>query len=168
MRWRRSLKVVIIASALPTAAHAQSAAAPLPNPSPYGVLSKVGTQSARPIRVARHSGERLSGRLARLDDDSIIVVNDHGRRAISMADIDSVWTQRGSLAGIIGIFAAVPCAILGGLFGNFLGNDPDSGGRPGHGAGAAAAVAVEGGLACGFAGAALGSAIRPWRLEYPR
>lgn len=133
-----------------------------------GVIARISYDNGRSMRLASRETGRLEGYRVDLRADSVLLDTDAGVRAIATANVDSVWTQRGSAAHIVGIVAAVPCALYGALVGGFLASDPDSGGKPSHGALGALIGGLIAGAGCGAGGAAIGSLVRRWHLEYAR
>lgn len=132
------------------------------------VIARIGDDNGGSVRLASRETGRLEGRSVDLRGDSVLLDNDAGVRAIATANVDSVWSRRGTAAGILGIVAAVPCALYGALVGGFIASDPDSGGKPSHGALGALIGALIAGAGCGAGGAAIGSLIPRWQLEYTR
>jgi hypothetical protein len=125
--------------------------------------------SLQTIRVTSRETGRLEGDGVSLIDDSLFVNTWSGLRAIAVANIDSVWIYRGTAAPILGLIAAVPCALYGAAVGGFIAGDPD-GGRHSAAQGILLPIIglVAGGAVCGLVGAGVGSLIERWRLEYVR
>jgi hypothetical protein len=132
------------------------------------VVARISWDHGGSVRLASRETGRLEGHRVDLRGDSVLLDTDAGVRAIATMKIDSVWAQRGSAARALGIVAAVPCALYGALVGSFLASDPDSGGKPSHGALGGLIGGVIAGSVCGAAGAVVGSLIRRWQLEYAR
>jgi MFS family permease len=84
-----------------------------------------------------------------------------------MAEVDSLWVQ-GTAAVLVGMVAALPCAIFGGMVGDFIGGDPDGNGTPRRALVYSLIGLAVGGAMCGTAGTIFGSFIPRWRLEYAR
>lgn len=131
------------------------------------VLMRAGVEH-RGVRMTSHLSGRVEGERVSLRADSVIVVGDNGNRAVALADIDSLWVQRGTAAFAVGIVAAIPCAIFGGLVGSFIGGDPDSNGSPNRGTVMGLLGFALGGLVCGGVGAEIGSMFERWPLAYAR
>lgn len=131
-------------------------------------IAELAAGKPRPVRVSGGAQGRLEGERVAVLGDSLILTTESGLRTIAIEDVDSVWIQRGTAAKLFGIIAAVPCAIYGALLGSFLGGDPDSNGSPGREVGLTAAGIAAGAIICGSIGAAVGSAIQHWELEYAR
>jgi hypothetical protein len=132
------------------------------------VIAIIAAQRPRAVRASSEAMGRIEGDGLALHRDSVILTTASGFRAIAIKDVDSVWTQRGTAAQLVGIIAALPCAIYGGLVGSFIGGDPDSNGSPGRQAGLTIAGFAGGAVICGSIGAAVGSTIRRWQLEFAR
>jgi hypothetical protein len=159
---------VVLAGSIANSGRAQIPIKPNSDSSIYSVLARISEESMRSVRITTSATGRLDGRKLQLRGDSALLVGERETRAIGVAQIDSVWTQRSSLAAVVGLIAAVPCAVLGAAAGAFFGGDRDSGGSPARQKSGAVVGAVAGGLFCGAVGAGIGSTIRPWRLEYAR
>ena len=67
---------------------------------------------------------------------------------------------------MLGLVAAVPCALFGGLAGAALASDPDSNGKPADAPIGAVVGAAGGAVLCGLPAAAVGSLILRSRLVY--
>lgn len=119
------------------------------------------------LRIHVRNGLRVDDPKPRLANDSVLIQVGRSPQMLAFSEIDSVWVQRGTRAGLLGAIAAVPCAIFGALAVHALATDPDGSGGPGDGPKGAAVGAVMGTLACGLPGLALGSLIKRWRLLYP-
>lgn len=126
------------------------------------------SSESRAVRMTSHLPGRIEGERVSLRGDSVIVVGDNGNRAVALADIDSLWVQRGTAAFAVGIVAAIPCAIFGGLVGSFIGGDPDSNGSPNRSTIMGLLGFALGGLVCGGVGAEIGSMFERWPLAYAR
>ncbi len=160
--------VLLIADFLPSGASAQNAVAPRWDSGLNRVVARISSDVPRSVRLVSHRIGRVKGDRAYLRGDSLLVLSARESRAVALVDIDSLWVQRGSAAHMLGIVAAVPCAVYGGLLGAFLATDPDNLGRPGRGPAGALTVGALGGVICGSLGAGIGSLIKRWRLEYAR
>ena len=162
-----SILVLFFADAVPTPARAQIAAGRREFPSVHRVLTRIGDDSPRTVRLAGRTIGRVDGNRMRLRGDSLVLSTANGSRVVALAEVDSLWVQR-SAARPLAIIAAVPCALYGALLGEFLATDPDSNGRPGRGTAGALRGGAVGGIICGSLGAGIGSLIKRWRLEYVR
>jgi len=131
------------------------------------LLAGIGVTDGRQVRIATSGKGRIQASALTQRGDSVFLENDAGTHGLGIADVDSVWAQRGTAALLVGAIAATPCAIWGMIVGNFIATDPD-GTRPVPGPVGALIGGVVGALPCGLVGGAVGSAIRRWRLEYPR
>ena len=111
---------------------------------------------------------RLQGNMVSLLGDSISVSTESGPHAVAVGSVDSVWIYRGTAAPILGLIAALPCALYGGAVGAFLGSDPD--GQPSSAKAVLYPIIgiLAGGALCGTVGAGIGSLIERWRLEFAR
>jgi hypothetical protein len=171
MTCRRYLTVVVVlavAGWVPGSARAQSATLSYSDWSLHRAIANIEFDRPHAVRFASRGGGRVEGYGISVLGDSLSVDTDQGSRKLAIVDIDSLWVQRGTAALTVGILVALPCAVFGALVGSFLATDPDSGGRPGHGFLGGLIGFVIGGAPCGLVGAALGSLIRPWRLEFAR
>ena len=120
------------------------------------------------LRMRTANGERFDDPKPRLANDSVLIRYHESTQMLAISDIDSVWVQHGTLAGIFGAIAAAPCAIYGALVGHSFANDPDSNGHPGSLGLREMIVGVGlGTVICGGPGAILGSFIKRWHLIYP-
>ncbi len=119
------------------------------------------------VRLSSRATGRVQGNRLQLNGDSVVVVGERGPRALALTEVDSLWVKRNASL-ILGIVAAVPCAVYGGLVGAFLATDPDSNGRAGRGPVGALTGGAVGGFACGLLGVGIGSLFKRWRLEYAR
>jgi hypothetical protein len=162
-----ALLVLVVAESLPSRCPAQNAPARHADSSLLNSLIRVSADSSRSVRLASHETGRLDGRRVSLVGDSVFLDTYSGMRAIAVADVDSVWVQRGTAALLVGIITGFPCAAFGAMIGGFIGGDPDSKGSPGREALLTIVGFLGGGLVCGSVGAAVGSLIRRWELEYP-
>jgi hypothetical protein len=118
----------------------------------------------RRVRLATRTNGKLEGRV-HLDGKTAQLSTDERSLEIPVADIDSMWVQRGSFAGTIGTLAAIPCALIGALAGAGLASDTE-GVRKEQPVGGALVGGAIGGVACGLAGAGLGYLFKRWDLEY--
>lgn len=132
------------------------------------VIARISYDNGGSVRLASHETGRLEGHGIDLLGDSVLLDTDVGVRAVAVVNVDSVWARRGTAAGMLGIVAAIPCGLFGAMVGGFIASDPDSGGKPSHGALGALIGALIAGAGCGAGGAAIGSLIRRWQLEYAR
>jgi hypothetical protein len=132
-------------------------------------IARIGADARQTIRVASRETGRLQGNSVSLLGDSMLVSTESGLRAIAVANVDSVWIYRGTAAPILGLIAAVPCALYGAAVGGFIAGDPD-GGQHSAAQGILFPIIglVAGGAVCGLVGAGVGSLIERWRLEYVR
>jgi hypothetical protein len=131
------------------------------------LLTGVGEHPQRIVRLTTQSSGRIEGNNVDLRGDSVLVATEQGPRAFQVAEVDSLWVQ-GTAAVLVGMVAALPCAIFGGMVGDFIGGDPDGNGTPGRALSYSLIGLALGGVVCGSAGAILGSLIPKWRLEYFR
>ncbi len=170
MPFKRSLLLFLLAlaDALPSRAGAQRTTAVDASSSLQTVLSRVGSGNGRALRLASKATGRVETRAVYLRDDSVVIHTELGMRAIAVADVDSLWVQRGTAAALVGTIAAIPCLLFGAGLGEFLATDPDGNGWPGGGLAGVAIGGVAGGAVCGLVGAGVGSLFRLWRLEYAR
>lgn len=160
--------VLVLVTLLPSRAPAQSATPSRADSTLYNILARIGAAGPHSLRIASRTTGRVQGSGVYLRGDTVIVVSERSERAIAIADVDSVWEQRGTANVLLGVIAAAPCALYLGAVFAFFATDPDSNGRPGAGAGAALLGGVIGGVVCGTVGAGLGSLIKRWRLDYAR
>lgn len=147
---------------------AQAAPAFYTDSSLRNTLAHIGTDDEQTVRVTSRETGRLEGNRVSLLGDSVFLSTRQGVHAIAIANVDSVWIQRGSAAPVLGLIAAVPCALYGGLVGAFIGGDPDGNGSPRRATIGLLVGMIGGGVVCGSVGAAIGSLFPRWRLEYPR
>ena len=98
----------------------------------------------------------------------MFVNTESGPRAIAVANVDSLWINRGTAAPILGAIVALPCALFGAAVGGTVGSDPDSQGSSTKGALFSIIGLLAGGAVCGTVGAVVGSLIERWDLEYVR
>lgn len=158
--------VVLTTANLPRFAQAQSASAA--DSSLRAVITRISAGRPRAVRLVSQRTKRLRGDSLQLNGDSVVLHSERGTRTVALQEVDSLWVSRGSASRIVGIVAAVPCAIYGGLVGAFLATDPDSNGRPGRAPMGAMIGGAAGALVCGLPGFGIGSLIKRWRLEYTR
>lgn len=166
----RSLLVVLIlilADLLASNAQAQTPTASPADSTLYRVLTRITDDGRRTVRLTSHATGRVQGSSLEVRGDSVFVVSDQGVRPIPVGEVDSLWVQ-GDAALLVGIVAAVPCAIFGLMVGTFIGGDPDSQGSSGKAIVEGLIGAIGGGFLCGVVGAGFGSLIPQWRLEYAR
>jgi hypothetical protein len=163
-----ALLVLVLAESLPSRGRAQSLPAPHPDSSLRNSLARIGAQNAQSVRLATRETGRLEGYRVSLLGDSVLLNSDSGVRAIAVVNVDSVWVQRGTAALLVGFIAGLPCALFGGLVGDFIGGDPDSNGSQGRATVGMLIGFLGGAFVCGSVGAGIGSLIRRWRLEYAR
>jgi len=131
------------------------------------LLTSIGEHPQRIVRLTTQSSGRVEGNNVDLRGDSVLVATEQGPRAFHMTEVDSLWVQ-GTAAVLVGMVAALPCAIFGSMVGDFIGGDPDGNGTPGRALAYSLIGLAVGGVVCGSAGAILGSLIPRWRLEYAR
>ena len=143
----------------PSAAHADSSLSSL--------VARISADNPRLVRLSSRETGRLEGDRVSFLGDSVLLNTGAGMRAIAMANVDSVWIQT-TAARIVGIIAAVPCALFGALVGGFIGGDPDGNPSPLREILFPIIGMLGGGAVCGSVGAGVGSLIPLWRLEYPR
>jgi hypothetical protein len=130
-------------------------------------IARIGVGSDRMVRLSTRETGRVEGNQVSLVGDSVLFSTPNGDRAVAAANVDSIWIK-GSAAPILGLIAAVPCAVYGGLVGAFIGGDPDGNGSPGRATIGLLIGMIGGGAVCGSLGAAIGSLIPRWRLRYAR
>jgi hypothetical protein len=145
----------------------QFAPAPSTDSDLQRLLTGIGEHPQRIVRLTTRSSGRIEGNDVDLRGDSVLVATEQGPRAFQVAEVDSLWVQ-GTAAVLVGMVAALPCAIFGGMVGDFIGGDPDGNGTPGRALAYSFIGLAVGGVVCGSAGAILGSLIPRWRLEYVR
>jgi len=161
--------IVLVFSELPASrTWAQSAVASREDSIVRNAISRISADNKRSIRIASRETGRIETHDVVLLGDSVLLNTDSGVRAIALVNVDSVWVPRGSAALLVGLIAGLPCALFGGLVGNFIGGDPDSQGSPGRATVLTLLGFLGGGLVCGSVGAGIGSLIRYWHLEYAR
>jgi hypothetical protein len=159
--------LVVLAECFPNRSLAQSPSTVEADSSLRVIVTRISADNPRSVRLSSRATGRVEGNSVSLIRDSVFLSTDSGMRVIAVADVDSVWVQRGSAAPILGIITAVPCAVFGALVGGFIGGDPDSNGSPRREMLLTLGGFVGGALVCGSVGAAIGSSIRRWPLEYP-
>lgn len=130
-------------------------------------LGRIEVSSDRLVRIASKPTGRIQADAFYQRGDSVFLVNERGTHGIPITDVDSVWAQQGTAALVVGLTAAIPCAVLGMIAGEFIASDPD-GNRSTPGPVGALIGGLVGGIPCGLLGAGAGSFIRRWRLEYAR
>jgi hypothetical protein len=145
----------------------QFAPAPSTDSDLQRLLTGIGEHPQRIARLTTQSSGRIEGNDVDLRGDSVLVATEQGPRAFQVAEVDSLWVQ-GTAAVVVGMVAALPCAIFGGMVGDFIGGDPDGNGTTGRALAYSLIGLAVGGVVCGSAGAILGSLIPRWRLEYVR
>jgi hypothetical protein len=131
------------------------------------LLTRIGEHPQRLIRLTTQANGRVQGDNVNLRGDSVLMVTEQGPRAFHVAEVDSLWVQ-GTAATLVGIVAAVPCAIFGSMVGDFIGGDPDGNGSQGRALVYSLIGLAVGGVVCGTVGGILGSLIPQWRLGYAR
>ena len=131
------------------------------------LLTHIGEHPQGIVRLMTQASGRVQGDGVNLRGDSVFVVTEQGVRAFAVSEVDSLWVQ-GTAATLVGIVAAVPCAIFGGMVGDFIGGDPDGNGSSGRASLYSLIGVAVGGVVCGTVGAIFGSLIPQWRLEYAR
>jgi hypothetical protein len=162
---RTTVLAVMLAGSISSRTEAQS---PQPDSALRSIITRVAADNRQRIRVTSPETQRLEGNRVSLLDDSVFVSTESGTRAIPLARVDSVWIYRGTAAPILGLIAALPCAVFGAAAGGFIGGDPDSQGSSGKAALFSIIGLLAGGAVCGSVGAGFGSLIDRWRLEYVR
>jgi hypothetical protein len=161
--------VLFLVGSLSSRAKAQSEATGPTDSTLRSTFARIAADDRQTIRVTSSETGRLEGNSVSLLNDSVFVSTKSGLRAIAVANVDSVWIYRGTAAPILGLVAAVPCALYGAAVGGFIAGDPD-GGRHSAAQGILFPIIglVAGGAVCGLVGAGVGSLIERWRLEYVR
>ena len=159
--------ILVLAAMAPDCSPAQNPSGVFPDSSLSHLISRLGSDTQRSMRLSTHQAGRLEADSLFLLGDSVILYTVMGERAIAVTNVDSVWVQRGTAAPIIGIIAAVPCAVFGAMVGGFLGGDPDSNGSETKSVLYSIIGFAGGAIACGSLGAGVGSFFRRWQLEYP-
>ena len=160
--------VLLLAECLPRRSCAQSPSAAHTGSSLSSIVARVSADSSRSVRLSSRETGRLEGHRLSVLGDSVLLNTDSGLRAIGIANIDSLWVQRGTAAPIFGIIAAVPCALFGAMVGGTIGGDPDSNGSRRREILLPIVGLLGGSAVCGSVGAGIGSLIPRWRLEYPQ
>jgi hypothetical protein len=143
------------------------APAPSTNSDLQRLLTSVGEHPQRMARLTTRASGRVEGNDVNLRGDSVLVATEQGVRAFAVLQVDSLWSQ-GTAAALVGMVAALPCAIFGSMVGDFIGGDPDGNGTPRRALIYSLIGLAVGGALCGTAGAIFGSFIPRWRLEYVR
>jgi len=161
-----AVMVLVVAECLPSRSRAQSPSEAGSDSGWSNIFARVSADSARLVRLSSRETGRLEGNHLSQLGDSVYLNTDSGVRAIATANVDSLWTQ-GTAARLVGIIAAVPCALFGAMVGGFVGGDPDGGGSPRREMLFSIIGLLGGGAVCGSVGAAIGSLIWRWQLEYP-
>ena len=163
------MRLVLLLTALsPMASRAQGVSGSASADSGLGTaVARVNADQPRAVRLSSRVTGRVEGDRISLVGDSVFLHTGSEVHAMALSDVDSMWIQRGSAAPILGLIAAVPCAVFGGLVGSFIGGDPDSNGSPRRATGLLLIGMLGGGALCGSVGAGIGSLIRRWQLEYP-
>jgi hypothetical protein len=167
-RNRIAVLAFFLGCALSSRAFAQSVDAARADSVLRSAISRLAADSRQKIRVTSRGTVRLEGNRVSLLGDSMFVSTDSGLRAIAVANIDSLWSSRGTAALTVGLIAALPCALYGAAVGGFIGGDPDGQGSSGKAALYSIIGLLGGGAVCGSVGAGVGSLIERWRLEYAR
>ena len=167
-RIRSVLIVLVLVGLFPNRARAQGATQPRADSTLNNILARIAAAGPHSLRIASRATGRVQGSGVYLRGDTVIVMSDQSERAFAFVDVDSVWEQRGTAALLLGVIAAVPCALYLGAVSAFFATDPDSNGRPGAGTAAALVGGAIGVVVCGTVGAGVGSLIKRWRLEYAR
>jgi len=167
-RSRIAVLALFFAASLSSRTEAQSLFTAQPDSTLRSTITRIAADNRQRIRVTSRATGRLEGNRVFLLDDSMFVSTESGPRALAVANVDSVWIYRGTAAPILGLIAALPCAVFGGAVGGFVGGDPDSQGSSGKAALFSIIGILVGGVVCGSVGAGVGSLIERWRLEYVR
>jgi hypothetical protein len=163
------LGFAVFMAAFPSSGPAQSAGLGRTDSVLVNILAHMLPIEWRSVRIASRATGRVQGSRLYLRGDTVIVVSEEqSERAIAVADVDSVWVQRGTLALTLGLVTGVPCALYVGLVAATFASDPDSNGGPAREATAAVLGGALGGVVCGAIGSGIGSLIRRWRLEFAR
>jgi hypothetical protein len=163
-----ALLLLTLATLSPRASGAQSLPASDADATLRKRIMHLADSNAHSVRIATRETRRIEGSGISLAGDSVMLETSSGVRAIPLRDVDSVWVQNGTAAPIVGVIAAVPCAIFGGMVGSFIGNDPDGSSSSRHPIILTLVGLVGGGAVCGAVGAGAGSAIKRWQLEFAR
>ena len=145
----------------------QTAPEPNADSNLHSLLTGIADHPQRIVRLTTRASGRVQGNSVHMRGDSVLVATEQGHRAFHAAEVDSLWVQ-GTAAVVVGMVAALPCAIFGGMVGDFSGGDPDGNGTPGRAVAYSLIGLTVGGVVCGSVGAILGSLIPKWRLEYAR
>lgn len=156
----------VIAGSVPTYALAQSGVLHQADTSLFGAIARSGAAS-KGVRVASPLTGRVEGDGIVLRDENILLTSERGVRSIPAVDVDSVWVRRGTAALLVAIITAAPCAAYGGFIGGALATDNGNSSASHVLSGVLHGGALFG-IACGSVGAAIGSLINRWQLEYPR
>jgi hypothetical protein len=162
---RITVMALVLVASLASRGETQS---PQPDSTLRNTIAHLGADNRQRIRVTTRSTGRLEGNRVSILDDSMFVTTESGTRGIAVADVDSVWLYRGTAAPVLGLIAALPCAVFGAAVGGFVGGDADSQGSSGKAALFSIIGLLAGGAVCGSVGAGVGSLIERWRLEYVR
>ena len=163
---KRAVLVLALAACFHSGSRAQNPSTIHTDSSLSDIIERISADSTRVVRLSSHETGRLEGDGLYLLADSVYLNTDSGVRAFRMASVDSLWIG-GTAARLIGIIAAVPCALYGAMVGGFLGSDPDGNGSEGRGLLFSVIGLLGGGAVCGMVGAGVGSLIWRWELEYP-
>jgi hypothetical protein len=162
-----ALLVLVLTGCLPSRTPVLAPSEAHADPSLTNLVARIDANNPRLVRLSSSETGRLEGDRVSLLGDSVFLNTDAGMRAIATVNVDSVWIQS-TAARIVGIIAAVPCALFGASVGGFIGSDPDGNPTPLRGILFPVIGMVGGGAVCGLIGAGIGSLIPRWQLEYPR
>lgn len=131
------------------------------------LLARIEVNSERRIRISSTATGRIQASAFHQRGDSVFLVNDRRTYGIAIADVDSLWAQKGTAALLLGSLTALPCAVFGMVVGQFIATDPD-GNRSVPGGVGALVGGVVGAVPCGLLGAGVGSFVRRWQLKFAR
>ena len=165
---RTAILALFLAASVSSRAGAQSGVTAQTDSTLRSTIVRIASDNRQTVRITSPETGRLEGNGVSLLDDSMFVNTESGLRAIAVANVDSLWIYRGTAAPLLGLIAAIPCALYGAAAGGFIGTDPD--GQPSSAKGIVFPIIglVAGGAVCGLVGAGVGSLIERWRLEYVR
>ena len=163
-----ALLVLTLATATPRGGGAQNLPTGDADSTLRNRIMHLADSNAHSVRLATRETRRIEGSAISVSGDSVMLETSSGLRAIPMRDVDSVWVQNGTAAPIVGLIAAVPCALFGAMVGSFIGNDPDGSRSSRHPIILTLVGLIGGGAVCGAVGAGAGSLITRWRLEFAR
>src|SRR3954467_3381247 len=101
---RLALLLAFVSSLLPCRGYAQSSPPP-DYASLRHALSRIAAEDPPAVRISSVRERRLQGRQLSVLGDTLFLTTDSGPRAIALTDVDSVWAQHGTAAGLFGIIA---------------------------------------------------------------